>query len=377
MRPPTRIWSTLEDLPGLAAPALEWQQRLGVEFAHIQALLRPTSELATAIDCPSPGGEGCPRRVVDHGNGEIVAVCGDSPRNCDTVKLTRTDIVIHRLDEKALCGMLTKALGLSAPAAIGTGQAGVLHVGDFEPIAGRRFPVHLFIQGDAQSLGDLASRLWAATTTAFILLTPTRQQVALDLAEKLAGWKARVAALSDLLVWNGSAFVATEAATTMLTEFRAAVMPDDGTVNKERFPTPAGASWGDVSIKFVDGHSVSVRCKSESGVFNFTQMGMVDRRNGEPDVQWALLYSLAAGHGQISWRSGSADAKNKKRKQTLNERLTAFFGIRGEATVWDDGAKVYRCCFVLLPEGDDVSAAVAVRQQSGGKSVSAKRSSTR
>lgn len=377
MRPPTRIWSTLEDLPGLAAPALEWKQRLGVEFAHIQTLLRPTSELATAIDCPSPGGEGCPRRVVDHGNGEIVAVCGDSPRNCDTVKLTRTDIVIHRLDEKALCGMLTKALGLSAPAAIGTGQAGVLHAGDFEPIAGRRFPVHLFIQGDAQSLGDLASRLWAATTTAFILLTPTRQQVALDLAEKLAGWKARVAALADLLVWNGSDFVATDAAGTMLTEFRAAVMPTADDKKGERFPTPAGVSWGDVIIKFVDGHSVSVRCKSESGVFNFTQMGMVDRRKAEPDVQWKLLGDLAEGHGQISWRSGSADARNKKRKQTLNERLTAFFGIDGEATVWDDGAKVYRCCFVLQPEGDDVSAAVAVRQQSGGKSVSAKRSSTR
>jgi hypothetical protein len=188
--------------------------------------------------------------------------------------------------------------------------------------------------------------------TAFILLTPTRYPVEVSLAEKMAGWKSRTAALADLLEGNGAAFAATEAARTLLAEFHAAVLPVEETKARMRFPTPAGATWGDVTIKFIDGHRVSVRCKTENGVFNFTDMGMVDRRKAEPDVQWALLYALAVGHGRMNWRSSEARRENAKRKQTLNERLAAFFGIDGESITWDKNAKNYLCRFTLQPEGD-------------------------
>jgi hypothetical protein len=352
MSRPKRLWPTLEALPGLAAPVLEWRELLKVEFDQAGKLLRPTSELAASVDCPSPGGVGCPRRVVDHGGGHFVAVCGDSPRNCDDVKLTKADIVIHRIDEAVLCHGIAAALSLSAPAATGTGQPGILYVGDFEPIAGKRFPVYLAIQVEADTLEPLAVRLWGVANTAFILLTPTRRPVELGLAEKLAGWKSRTAALADLLERNGAAFTATEAAQTLLAEFRAAVLPVEETKGGMRFPTPAGATWGDVTIKFLDGHKVSVACKGAGNVCNFTDMGMVDRRNGEPDKQWALLYALAAGHGRMNWRSSEARRENAKRKQTLNERLAAFFGIDGEAITWDKNAKNYLCRFTLQPEGD-------------------------
>lgn len=377
MSRPKRLWQTLDELPGLAAPNLEWRKRLGKEFDQVGKLLRPTSELAASVDCPSPGGDGCPRRVIDRGGGEFVAVCGDSPRNCDDLPLTKPDLVIHRIDEAVLCKGIVAALGLSAPAATGTGQSGILHVGNFEPIAGKRFPVYLAIQIEADSLESLAVRLWGVANTAFILLTPTRRPVELSLAEKMVGWKARTAALADLLEGNGANFAATDAARTLLAEFRAAVLPTEETKAGMRFPTPAGATWGDVAIKFLDGHRVSIRCKTESGVFNFTDMGFSGRKNAEPDVQWQLLQALALGHGQIGWKSGSADAKNKKRKQTLNERLAAFFGIDGEAITWDKEAGVYRCQFTLQPEGDEVSASVAARQQQAVKAVPSQRRATR
>jgi hypothetical protein len=345
-----RLWSTLEDLPGLAAPALEWRERLGTEFGQIGRLLRPTGELARSVDCPSPGGNGCPRRVVDHGNGEIIAVCGDVPRNCDDITLTRSDIVIYRIEEKLLCEETAKALDLSAPTEVDAGQRGIFHVGDFEPIAGMRFPVYLGIQIKPDSLESLAIRLWGASSMPFILITPTRRHVELDLAEKLAGWKARTAALADLLERNGHAFNATDAARGLLAEFRAVVMPKQEDPTVERFSTPPDARWGDVAIQFVDGHTVSIRCKSETGTFNYTQMGMVDRRNGNPDVQWKFLGDLAEGYGRMTWDASAARRENKKRKQTLNRRLTVFFGIDGEAITWDKEAGNYRCRFEVTPD---------------------------
>ncbi len=345
-----RLWPTLEDLPGLAAPDMEWRERLGTDFEHVGKLLRPTGELATSVDCPSPGGAGCLRRVVDHGNGEIVAVCGDVPRNCDTITLTRSDIVIHRIDEKVLCEEIAKALELSAPAVIDTGQPRVFHVGNFEPVAGMRFPVYLGLQTETDALEPLAIRLWGVTGKPFILMTPTRHHVELGLAEKLAGWKARTVALADLLERNGTSFKATDTMHDFLAEFRAGAMPEEENKGGVRFPTPAGATWGDVTIKFLDGHRVSIRCKSESGTFNFTDMGMVDRRNAEPDVQWQFLRDLADGHGSMSSISGLSNRKNVKRKQTLDKRLETFFGIEGEAVTWDDDASEYRCRFQLIPD---------------------------
>ncbi len=346
-----RLWHTLEDLPGLAAPALEWRERLGTEFEQVGKLLRPTGEFATSIDCPSPGGDGCPRRIVDHVNGEIVAVCGDVPGNCDAIKLTRSNIVIHRIDEKVLCEEIANALGLSAPEVINTGQSKVFHVGNFEPVAGMRFPAYLVLQTESDTLEPLAIRLWGMTGTPFILMTPTRHHVELGLAEKLAGWKARTVALVDLLERNGNSFKATDATHCFLAEFRAIVMPEEEAKGGIRFPTPTGATWGNVTIKFLDGHKVSIRCKSESGVFNFNDMGMVDRRKAEPDVQWQFLRDLSDGRGSMSSISGLADRKNVKRKQTLNERLEAFFGIDGEAAVtWDADASEYRCRFQLIPD---------------------------
>ncbi|KAF0112972.1 MAG: Uncharacterized protein FD149_2278 [Rhodospirillaceae bacterium] len=133
------FWPTFEDLPGLAAPMAGT-----IGFEQIRKILRQTGELATSVNCPSPGGDGCPRRVVDHGSGRFVAVCGDSPRNCDDLTLTRADIIIHRIDVKELCRQIATALGLSAPATLGA--ADILHVGDFEPIKGKRFPVTLVLQ---------------------------------------------------------------------------------------------------------------------------------------------------------------------------------------------------------------------------------------
>ena len=274
---------------------------------------------------------GCPRHVVDHGDGRFVAVCDDHPKRCDRLELTKKDIAVHEIDVLKLCVAAAVAFGIDPVGDEVTGFQQTWHVGDDIPRAGYRFPIFLTIQTDRASLRDVAARLCAATGPAFLLLVPTLQLTDMAMTDLLGRQQARVVALADLFDKDGSGKLASnDAARAVLTQFRDTVVPEK-TGTPERFPTPAEAHWGDVGIEFIDGHTVSIRCQSESGVFNYTQMGMVDRRDGEPDVQWKLLSNLAAGHGQMAWNASAARRENKKRKQILNQRLGAFFGIEGEA----------------------------------------------
>jgi len=351
MRPLRKLWPALEALPGLAAVIEEWRERLGEDFDAGQELLRLTNRRAEAYPCPSPGGIGCSRSIVDHGNGRIVAVCGDQPKRCDRLTLNKRDIAIYELDTRKLGTAIAVAFGVDPDFNEVASFSQTYRVGDYHPQAGKRFPLFLTFQTDPASLRDVATRLCATTDTAFILVIPTTRFSDLAMMDLLGRQKARGTALADLFENDGAGkLVATDAARTLLAEFHSAVMPEDDRGPSERFPTPPDAIWGDVTIKFEDGHTVSIRCKSERGTFNYTQMGMVDRRNGNPDVQWQLLGNLADGHGQMTWEASAARRENKKRKQTLNQRLSAFFAIDGEAITWDKEAENYRCRFQLAPD---------------------------
>jgi hypothetical protein len=119
----------------------------------------------------------------------------------------------------------------------------------------------------------------------------------------------------------------------------------------EVFPTPEGANWEQITIRFKDGHTVSVSAGDVRKVCNYTQMGMVNSKNADFTKQWELLQSFAESNGEIGWRSSHADAKLKKQKQELSKRLRAFFGLDDDPIEWVKGEKVYRCRFRILPEG--------------------------
>jgi len=121
---------------------------------------------------------------------------------------------------------------------------------------------------------------------------------------------------------------------------------DDGMVF---FPTPAGARWSDVSIRFIDRHSVYVTVKGVSGTYHCTQMGMANRKNAKPTVQWLLLETFAEGHGLLDWRNRKADRKNQKRKENLAADLQRLFRIEGDP-------------FTLEGDGWRARFAVAVRE---------------
>ncbi len=124
------------------------------------------------------------------------------------------------------------------------------------------------------------------------------------------------------------------------------------------FPTPKGASWQDITIQFIDGHTVRVTCQyndtTVSRLYNFTQMGMVDRRTGSPNKQWALLHGFAEEHGEFTWRNARANPKQKQQKQELKKVLQRFFGIEDVDPIIyirnSNGHGYYQALFSVLPE---------------------------
>ncbi len=94
-----------------------------------------------------------------------------------------------------------------------------------------------------------------------------------------------------------------------------------------RFNTPAGTTWPEILIRFLDGHTVTIAVDSRSERHTFAEMNMKDGRSGNPTRQWKLLELLAKNGGRLAWTSSAADPKLKKQVELLGRRLQEYFSI--------------------------------------------------
>ena len=347
MRRLYRLWPALEALPGLAAVTEEWKDRLADDFNASRDLLRLTNRRAEAYPCPSPGGTGCPRHVVDHGKGGIIAVCGDDPKRCDRLVLTKRDIVIHELDARKLCVAAAVAFGVDPAFDQITGLRRTFRVGDYHPEAGKRFPIFLTIPMDHALLRDVAARLCAATEPAFILLVPTLQFVDVTMTDLLSRRQARFVALADIFEKTASGKLAeTGAARALLAEFHATVMPGRKAAPM-RFPAPPGSRWEDIVMEFRAEEVINIRCRDITRRVEPEHLGMKSQKNGKPTNQWVLLQSFARREGLITWGDPEANDRIKQQKRQLSKKLRAFFGIEDDPIVWDQEEQGYRTRFIV------------------------------
>ena len=137
---------------------------------------------------------------------------------------------------------------------------------------------------------------------------------------------------------------------------------------------PANAKWEDITIKFVDGHNVDIKCKNKTSRSDYKEMGFEDSKSRRPNKQWELLQRLAENNGEISWEKFAAGKssclrkteqdfgyefdedepqnkgfsiikapdKLKKTKQLLARTLKAFFKIDEDPFFPYDEVKAYK-----------------------------------
>jgi hypothetical protein len=171
-----RFWQALEDLPGCAESLFDWKDAIGDEFDAAAFLLRKTGRLAARVGCPSPGGIDCPRRVVRHGDGSVVAVCGNQPAECDRLPLGLDDLAVLELDWSKLAEQLCGCLGIRGDFRAIDGIPRTWQVGFVDVAAGAAFRVNAIFPTQEADLSRVTAKL-VGRTPPFALLLPTRRHL--------------------------------------------------------------------------------------------------------------------------------------------------------------------------------------------------------
>ena len=348
---PKGFWPALEAVPGLSAVAAEWHMQFGDEYAAAKSFLRPSGRWATSHPCTARPGCGCAHDVVEHGPDDIVAVCRCG-RGCATFPLKRSDIAVYESDRIALDQAVASAFSLVEQPDVATEFHQTTRIGVYSPYAGFRFPVFLTIQIEPDDFHHVVNDLVRRTHGPLVLLAPTRALCTATTEQVLENRKSAFIPLQEEIALNGRRKLRLRRPLhDILSSFRAAHLPaskDDASMIF--FPTPADATWGDVSIRFTDSHTVSIRVKSETKKCHYAQLGMANKKSSNPTVQWALLYSFAREHGELNWSSRHAHRRNQKRREILARNLQSFFRIEGDPFHLTEDGKGWRARFRISPD---------------------------
>ena len=232
-----RLLSAMDALPGRRAVMTEWRSRLGAATDDLAPFLRPTNEMAKAWECESPGGDGCPCRVVTHAPDDIVAVCQDSPRRREPVPLTRADLVVHRLDLDAFARSLASGMGLApaqvekfpsadAPAWL-TENGAIFRLGD-RVFGLESVGFYLSLTGSPSTLAQLLPKVRRRDrSNAAAILVPNAGRAQLHVHEMLDGAEITLLGLNRTAAIRSAGRVTVDLADFVLEKKFAGVAPED------------------------------------------------------------------------------------------------------------------------------------------------------
>lgn len=209
------FWRFLQARPGGAAVRLEWERRCGDGYAAVRPLLRATG--ASASIYPPPVAGRPPMRVVQHGDGSIVAICDE--KRSERLALTKDDAAVYAVDLAALRGRACEALQVRTARDRLEPLPGVLRVGTWEPKPSVRVPVVLLVARDKHAFGIALHEVMLAGPKPMIVLTPTRDlwhDGVLALAEEQ---KVMLAPACELITARGGGWAASEAWDLSLGQF--------------------------------------------------------------------------------------------------------------------------------------------------------------
>lgn len=334
----SKFWKALDALTDAATDRREWATLLGEAFGCVVVdepdcplpLVRSTGTTAASISCPSPGGEGCPRRIVHHGDGSIRAVCGDSPKACADLDLNKNDIMIYGLDRIGLARSIAAALDLSnRPASFD--RRSVFRIGSHDVFAGRGFPVFLTVPGPFPSEDPAQFNEVVAHPGPKLLLAPTLSSIPAQLAAGLDRNGVVRMALDDLLdLDEHGKLQPCQPMTVLFTDLRAQLTNGvENAASNLAWALPTDARWEEIGIRFVADEVVNVSFRGETRRFEPDGLGMKSAKNGKPKAAWTYLkaFAMQGGRLPVHHARSAETSKHQKQKQALSKALRAAFGI--------------------------------------------------
>lgn len=355
------MWKQLENLPRHEHTLVFLKQHFHDNHGFIADCFDRTSEFSSEYPCPSPGGDGCPRRACKLPGGKWVAVCGDSPERCDEVNIEREDIRVYQLNLKRLGSLLAERLqsfGVNIDVQVIDPLIQLVRVGYYVTRGSVRFPVffHLPIND-----GDLPKTLNALSQTAdvFILLLPTRDLLRTDQATGLRSQKSIAVGVDGLDSADGFDATRTMAA---LKDFISLQPESQEAEQLNKFSTPAGTEWKDISITFMSRDIVSIKCGSQTAVnierLHISGMFSESQREKKPTKKWYLLMAFALWgptlkredlrklFGHNDWR------KMRAQKSSLSKSLREFFSLEDDPINYDEITYEYQPLLLIRQDSN-------------------------
>ncbi len=223
---PTRIWRLLQSSRSLGGVEKVWRDALGDEWEIFHPFIKPTNEIAKSYPCPSPGGPGCPRGIVEHGPDRYVAFCGQSPPECDRLELKRADVIVHRFEVAAFAKTLAGLFQFNAKPVQHDSYCFLWRVGKYIPVPGRRFPVFLSLAPGKDDFLPALDHLLADEKEPFVLLVPTDDY--LDDPREIAmnNKNCLMVPLNETVVFDCDRLSLARPPEEILADFRQAVLPE-------------------------------------------------------------------------------------------------------------------------------------------------------
>ncbi|PZW38719.1 hypothetical protein C8P66_13413 [Humitalea rosea] len=350
-KPLRQFWKSLDELPGVATDRRAWTARLGTEFALAARYLRKTGDLATAIECPSPGGDGCPRNVIRLPAGGYRAVCRSSTGRCDPVDVTASDLGILSLDDQRLHTELAAAF-LIPPSSRPPDRGRVVHLGEHGVAAGLGAPVLFARPGPELPLHDDDFRQGGLGSERGVVLVPTNSSLPPSVSARLSGQGHLVLSLADIThvhLKDGLGLV--QPVEILLHDLRTALLARIGAVSPgPRIALPPNTTWAQITLRLTASETVVCNGPNIGLQMDPADFGMRSRKNAKPTAAWTLFIAIAAGGGVLEVHGGAPAERVKKQKQILTEHLQATFGIQGDPILWDERQRAYIACFVVRDE---------------------------
>ncbi len=351
----SKFWTTLDALSDAGASRHYWARCLGDELKAAGRFLKPTGSLAMSIDCPSSGGEGCPRKVVCHADGTVRAICGDRPKMCGDLDLVKEDIAILELDRRVLAVALAEALALTPPARTPP-MTPVIRIGARDIHAGSGIPVFLTIPGARPNLRREDFKEVLALAPPILVLTPGTASLPEEMADLLDRNGVTTLALDELVIATAPGKFALTAQGTAQMDRVVQKLEDSSTAStapKQAWVLPPDSRWEEITIRFISEEVINASFRGSTRRFEPDSLGMKNAKNGKPTTQWTYLRMFAAVGGRLPVRHDNdrKTAKHQKQKQVLSKALRAAFGISGDPIATDGNEYVTR--FVL--SADDLN----------------------
>lgn len=348
-RPP---WHTLSQLSGARGVKADWQ-------GFPEHLLKPTQDLAESYPCL--GRCGGYMDVVKHSDGQYMGICP----TCDKQVLNKLDLVVYRPDFAAIFAALARAFGLEdASHTTVDGITQCWQIGEYNPAASYRFPVLTLIEAQTERIERVIGQIAAKLQKPFFMLLPSASAVTQsvqDIAYRNGG---KVFAYEDLIELEGDALQVRGTAAAILADLSAGwIKHSDDAEGATRYPTPAGATWGDIMLEFTADEMVTVSCKgSGHKQYSAEDFSMRDKKTKKPKKAWAFLQAMALVSGNMPI---SNIEELKKDKQAVSQSLQALFHLDDDPIMYskDDGA-MYKTKFVIRG-GDKLTIADARRRRAG------------